>query len=82
MPLKDAAVAELRDFVEQLRPAGVVAADGSGTDPGAVVRAVQSGPHRLKLLTKAIAGGAKDAILSVVGDGVSALIVDLIAGQS
>lgn len=77
----DAAVAELRDFIEQLKRTGVVAADGSVTDPGAVVQAVQSEPSRLKALTKAIASGAKDAVLSVAKDGVSALIVGLVGGQ-
>jgi hypothetical protein len=78
----NAAIAELRDFVEQLRRTGVVTADGRVTDPGAVVQAVQSEPSRLKALTKAIASGAKDAVLSVVKDGVSVLIVGLVGGQS
>jgi len=77
-----AAVAELQDFVEQLRRTGAVAANGSVTDPGAVVRAVHSEPSRLKALTKAVANGAKDAVLSVVRDGVSGLIVGLVSGQS
>ncbi|MEW9533856.1 hypothetical protein [Microbispora sp. NPDC049125] len=74
----DAAVAELRAFVAQLTRAGVVAPDGSVTDPGAVVAAVESHPGRLKALGGAIAGGAKDAVLSVVKDGVAALIVALV----
>lgn len=77
----DAAVTELRDFVKHLRRTGVVAADGSVTDPGAVVQAVHSEPSRLKALTRAIASGAKDAVLSVVKDGVSALIVGLVGAQ-
>lgn len=74
----DAAVAELRSFVAQLTRDGVVAADGSINDPGAVVAAVESQPGRLKLLGSAIAGGAKEAVLSVVKDGVAALIVALV----
>jgi hypothetical protein len=74
----DAAVAELRAFVAQLTRDGVVAADGSVTDPGAVVAAVESRPGRLKALGSAIAGGAKDAILSVVQGGVAALVVALV----
>lgn len=73
----DAAVAELRCFVDRLRSAGVVAADGSVTDRGAVVQAVQSESSRLKALTKAIGSGARDAVLSLVKDGVA----DLIVGQ-
>jgi hypothetical protein len=74
----DAAIAELRGFVAQLTREGVVAADGSVTDPAAVVAAVESQPGRLKALGRAIAGGAKDAVLSVVRDGVAALIVALV----
>ena len=77
----NAAITELHDFVEQLRSAGIVAGDGSVTNPGALVVAVQSQPCRLKALTKAIASGAKDAILSVAKDSVSALIVGLVTGQ-
>jgi hypothetical protein len=74
----DAAVAELHAFVAQLTRDGVVAPDGSVTDPGAVVAAVESQPGRLKALGSVIAGGAKDAVLSVVRDGVAALIVALV----
>ena|SRR5215468_7296399 len=74
----DAAVAELRAFLAQLTRDGVLAADGSVTDPGAVVAAVESQPGRLQALGRAIAGGAKDAVLSVVRDGVAALIVALV----
>jgi hypothetical protein len=74
----DAAVAELRAFVAQLTRDGVVSADGSVTDPGAVVAAVESQPGRLKALASALANGAKDAVLSVVQGGVAALIVALV----
>jgi hypothetical protein len=74
----DAAVTELRAFIAQLTRDGVVAADGSVTDPGAVVAAVESRPGRLKALGRAIASGAKDAVLSVVQSGVAALIVALV----
>jgi hypothetical protein len=74
----DAAIAELRTFVAQLTRDGVVAADGSVTDPAAVVAAVESQPGRLKALGNAIAGGAKDAVLSVVREGVASLIVALV----
>ncbi|ETK33122.1 hypothetical protein [Microbispora sp. ATCC PTA-5024] len=74
----DAAVAELRAFVAQLTRDGVVHADGSVADPGAVVAAVESQPNRLRALAGAVAGGAKDAVLSVVKDGVAALIVALV----
>lgn len=72
------AIAELRTFITQLRRDGLVAADGSVTDPAKVVAAVESHPGRLKALGKAIAGGAKDAILSVVRDSVATLIVALV----
>jgi hypothetical protein len=74
----DAAVAELRAFVAQLARDGVVAADGSVTDPAAVVAAVESQPGRLRALGKAVAGGAKDAVLSVVRGSVAALVVALV----
>src|SRR5262245_13738309 len=74
----DAAIAELRTFVAELTRDGVVAADGSVTDPAAVVAAVESQPARLKALAKAIAGGAKDAVLSVVREGVASVIVALV----
>jgi hypothetical protein len=74
----DAAVAELRDFVAQLTRAGAVGTDGSVTDPAAVVAAVESQPGRLKALGRALAGGAKDAILQVVRGGVAALVVALV----
>ncbi|MGH3694049.1 MAG: hypothetical protein ACRDRX_08705 [Pseudonocardiaceae bacterium] len=78
----DAAITELRDFVKHLRRTGVVAPDGSVTDPGAVVQAVHSEPSRLKALTRVITSGAKDAVLSVAKDGVSALIVGLVGAWS
>lgn len=74
----DAAVAELRAFIAQLTRDGAVAADGSVTDPGAVVAAVESQPGRLQALGRAIAGGAKDAVLSAVQSGVAALIAALV----
>jgi hypothetical protein len=74
----DAAIAELRTFIAQLGRDGLVAADGSVTDPAKVVAAVESHPGRLKALGKAIAGGAKGAVLSVVRDSVAALIVALV----
>ncbi|WP_219464496.1 hypothetical protein [Nonomuraea rhizosphaerae] len=74
----DAAVSELHAFVAQLTRDGAVSADGAVTDPGAVVAAVQSQPGRLKALGRAVAGGAKDAVLSVVQNGVAALIVALV----
>jgi hypothetical protein len=74
----DAAIAELRTFIAQLRRDGLVAADGSVTDPAKVVTAIESHPSRLKALGKAIAGGAKDAVLSVVRDSVATLIVALV----
>jgi hypothetical protein len=77
-PELDAAVAELRAFIAQLARSGAVAPDGSVTDPGAVVAAVESQPGRLRGLGSALAGGAKDAILSTVRDGVAALIVALV----
>lgn len=75
----DAAVSELHAFIAQLARDGAVGADGTVTDPGAVVAAVESQPGRLRALGRAIAGGAKDAVLSVVKDGVAALIVALVA---
>lgn len=74
----DAAVAELRSFVAQLTSEGVVASDGSVTDPSAVVAAVESRPGGLTALGRAVAGGAKEAVLSVVKDGVARLIVALL----
>jgi hypothetical protein len=74
----NAAITELHTFVAQLTRDGIVAADGSVTNPGAVVAAVESQPGQLKALGSAIAGGAKDAVLSVVQGGVAALIVALV----
>ncbi|HET9256453.1 MAG TPA: hypothetical protein VFO16_14810 [Pseudonocardiaceae bacterium] len=51
---------------------------GGVTDPGVALTAVESQPGRLKALGHAIAGGAKDAILSVARGGVAALIVALV----
>lgn len=74
----DAAADELRAFIAQLRRDGIVSADGGVTDPVAVVGRVQSQPGRLKALSRAIAGGAKDAVLSLVKDGVADLVVALV----
>jgi hypothetical protein len=74
----DAAVAELQSFIAQLTRDGAVAADGTVTDPGAVVAAVESEPSRLRALGRAIGGGAKEAVLSAVQSGVAALIVALV----
>lgn len=81
-----AAVAELRAFVGRLTAAGYVAEDGSVTDPAAVVAAVQKEQQDenggLRALVKAVAGGAKDAVLGAVKDGVAALVVALLGGPS
>lgn len=77
-PEVDAAIAELRAFVTQLTREGAVAADGTVTDPGAVVAAVESRSGRLKALGRAIAGGARDAVLSAVQSGVATLVVALL----
>ncbi|MCF3135068.1 hypothetical protein [Streptomyces olivochromogenes] len=77
-PELDAAISELRSFVAQLTRDGVVAADGSVTDPGAVVAAVQSQPGRLQAVGRAVAGGAEQALLSAVQGGVAALIAALV----
>lgn len=74
----DAAVAELRSFVAELARNGLVAADGSVTDPGAVVAAVESQPGRFQALGRAIAGGAKGAVLAAVQGGVAALVTGLV----
>jgi hypothetical protein len=74
----DAAVSELRAFVAELARTGAVGSDGSVTDPAAVVAAVEAQPGRLRALGRALAGGAKDAILQVVRGGVAALVVALV----
>jgi hypothetical protein len=74
----DAAIAELRSLIAQLSHDGVVDADGTITDPGAVIAAVETQPGRFKALGKAITGGAKDAILSVVQGSVAEWIVALL----
>lgn len=76
----DAAVAELRAFIAQLTREGVVSQDGTITDPGAVVAAVRSRPGHLRALGNAVAGGAKEAVLSIVKGGVASLIVALAGG--
>jgi hypothetical protein len=75
----DAAVAELRALIAQLTRDGAIDADGGIKDAGAVVAAVESQPGRLRALGAAVAGGAKDAVLSVVRDGVAQFIVALVA---
>ena len=57
---------------------GAVAADGTVTDPGAVVAAVQARPGRLQAVGRAVAGGAKEAVLAAVKSGVAALVVALL----
>ncbi|TKK86837.1 hypothetical protein FDA94_20475 [Herbidospora galbida] len=74
-----AAVAELRALIAELGREGAVAPDGSVADPGAVVAAVQEQPGRLRALGAAVAGGAKDAVLSIVQGGVASLIVALVS---
>ncbi|WP_062431076.1 hypothetical protein [Herbidospora daliensis] len=74
-----AAAAELRALIAELRRAGAIAPDGSVADPGAVVAAVQEQPGRLRALAAAVAGGAKDAVLSLVQGGVASLIVGLVS---
>jgi hypothetical protein len=73
-----AAIEELRSFVIDLHGAGLVSADGTIVDPGAVVAAVHSQPRRLQTLTRAVTAGAKDAVLAVVQGGVAALVVALV----
>ena len=74
----DAAVTELRAFIAHLARSGAVGPDGTVTDPAAVVAAVESNKTRLGALGKAVLGGAKDAVLAVVRDGVAALVVALL----
>ncbi|MEU5433229.1 hypothetical protein AB0G73_07610 [Streptomyces sp. NPDC020719] len=76
----DAAVDELQAFVAQLIREGVVAADGSVTDPGAVVTAVRSRPGRLRAVSRAVVGGATEAVLAGVRGGVAALVAALVGG--
>ncbi|AZQ38306.1 hypothetical protein EJ357_36665 [Streptomyces cyaneochromogenes] len=72
------AFAELRSFVAEPARDGMVASDGTVTDPGAVVAAVNSRPGRFQALTRALAGGARDAVLSAVQGGVAALVTALV----
>ncbi|MFI9813205.1 hypothetical protein [Saccharothrix variisporea] len=71
------AVTELRAFIAQLTRDGVVGEDGTVADPAELAAAVEAEPSRLPALRNAIAGGARDGVLSVVKDGVAALIVAL-----
>ena len=76
-----AAAAELRAFISRLSAQGLVAPDGSVTDPGGVVHAVEAEKTEhggLRTLTAAIAGGAKDAVLDLVKGGVAALVTALL----
>ncbi|WP_143041407.1 hypothetical protein [Streptomyces indicus] len=74
----NAAIAELRAFLSELADRGAITADGSVTDPGAVVTAVQAEPGRLRALTRAVAGGAREAVLSAVQGGVAAMVTALV----
>lgn len=74
----DAAVAELRAFIAYLARSGAVGADGTVTDPTAVVTAVESNKGRLAALGRAVLGGAKDAVLAAVKGGVATLVVTLL----
>jgi len=74
----DAAVSELRAFIAQLVRDGAIAPDGSVTNPGAVVAAVEAQPAKLAALGQAITGGAKDAVLAAVREGVATLVVALV----
>jgi hypothetical protein len=48
------------------------------TNPSAVVAAVEARPAKLAALGKAITGGAKDAVLAAVREGVATLVVALV----
>ncbi|MBN0043210.1 hypothetical protein JS756_03660 [Streptomyces actuosus] len=74
----DAAIAELRAFIDELTARGLVASDGSVLDPGAVVAAVNSQPGRLQALGRAVSSGARDAVLSAVQGGMAALVAALV----
>ncbi|MFE0514391.1 hypothetical protein [Streptomyces sp. NPDC058964] len=74
----DAAVEELRSFIVDLHSAGMVSPDGTVVDPGAVVAAVHLQPRRLQALGRAVAAGAKEAVLAVVQGGVAALVAGLV----
>ncbi|MFD9733278.1 hypothetical protein [Umezawaea sp. NPDC059074] len=74
----DAAVVELRAFIDRLTRTGAVGPNGQVNDPAAVVAEVESNKSRLAALGKAVLGGAKDAVLTVVQGGVAALVVALL----
>ncbi|MFC8915001.1 hypothetical protein ACFT5C_04450 [Streptomyces sp. NPDC057116] len=74
-----AAVAELRAFIALLTRDGVIAEDGTVIDPGALVTAVEARPGRWPALTAALAGGARDAVISAAQSGAASLIVALAA---
>jgi hypothetical protein len=77
-----AAIEELRAFIGELHRDGVVGDDGSVRDPAKIVDKVKERPSRFVGLRAAIAGGAKDAILAAVKDGVASLIVALFGHPS
>jgi len=74
----EAAIVELRAFIARLTSDGVVAPDGTVTDPAAVVQAVETQSGTIRTLGRAVAGGAKDAILTAVREGVAAVVVALV----
>ncbi len=74
----DAAITELRAFIEHLTRTGAVGPEGQVNDPAAVVAEVETNRSRLSALGKAVLGGAKDAVLAAVQDGVGLLIVALL----
>ncbi|EFC84301.1 hypothetical protein FrEUN1fDRAFT_2601 [Parafrankia sp. EUN1f] len=75
----DAAVGELRALIAQLIRDRAVTPDGEVVaDPAAVIAAVRDNPSRLQELGAAVAGGAKDAVLSIVQGGVAAMVVALL----
>ena len=74
----NAAVAELRAFIEHLTRSGAVGPDGRVNDASAVVAAVESNKGRLSALGTALLGGAKEAVLAAVKGGVATLVVALL----
>ena len=77
-----AAVEELQEFITELRRIGLVGPDGSIHEPAKVVNQVEKLPNRFTALRNAIAGGAKEAILAAVKDGVAGLIVALVGASA
>ena len=74
----NAAVAELRAFIEHLTRSGAVGPDGRVNDASAVVAEVESNKGRLSALGTALLGGAKEAVLAAVKGGVATLVVALL----